>query len=152
MTRNRIDHAFDYALLFKDAGLVAASAAAEVASAAKIVDLGAAVRVDATMIVDVSVLEVDSNDELYDIVVQGSSSSTFGSAIQNLGQLSIGAAGAHTTRGDGAALDTTGHYEIAFTNEQNGTSYRYLRVFTVVAGTIAGGGGINYTAHAALKA
>lgn len=150
MTRNRIDQTFDYALQLKDAGLVAASAAAQVGGVDKILDLGAAVRVDGRMIVDISALEVGSDNELYDIIIQGSSSATFASAIQNLGQLSVGSAGGHTTRGDGAALDTTGHYEVAFTNEQNGTAYRYLRAFTVVAGTIATG--INYTAFVATDA
>jgi len=150
MTRNRIDHAFDYAMLMKDAGLVGADAAAQVAGVDKIIDFGAAVRMDGTIVLDVSVLEVASNDELYDIILQVSSSSTFASAIHNAAALTIGSAGGHTTRGDGASLDVVGHFELPFTNEINGTSYRYARLFTVVTGTIDSGG-INYTGHAALK-
>ncbi len=150
MTRNQIDRTFDLAMILKDAGLVAADAAAQVSSSNKIIDLGAAIRIDGAVIVDISALEVGNDDELYDIIIQGSSSSSFGSAIQNLGQFSVGSAGGHTTRGDGAALDVVGHYEIPFTNEQNGTAYQYLRLFTIVTGTIATG--INYKAHLAKKA
>jgi len=151
MTRNQIDRVFDYDMLMKDAANVTASAPAEVDSAAKIINLGGASRIDGAVIVDITVLEVASNDELYDIIVQGSASSTFASGIQNLGCLTVGALGAHTTRGDLAALDVIGHYEIAFTNEQNGTSYQYLRLYTIVTGTIDTTG-INYIAHLAKKA
>jgi len=149
MTRNMKDATFDYAMLMSDGVLCAASAPAEVGAAAKIINLGAAVRIDGRVMVDITVMDVGDNDELDDIVVQGSSSSTFGAAIQNLGQLSVGSAGGHTTRGDGAALDVVGHYEIAFTNEQNGTSYRYLRLYNIITGTNTG---ITYVAHCALKA
>jgi len=37
-----------------------------------------------------------------------------------------------------------GRYTLPFSNEDNGTFYRYVRVYTVVGGTIASG--INYTA------
>ena len=149
MTRNRIDHTFDYAMLMSDGVLCAASAPAEVGSAAKIIDLGAAVRIDGTVVVDITVMDVGDDDELDDIIVQGSASATFASGIQNLAQLSVGSAGGHTTRGDGAALDVIGHYEIAFTNEQNGTAYRYLRLYNIITGTNTG---ITYTAHLAKKA
>lgn len=150
MARNQVDRTFDYEMQFKDAGLVGASAAAQVDSSDQILDLGSAQRVDAAAIVDVTALEVADDDELYDLIVQASASSTFASGIQNLAQLSLGSAGGHTTRGDGAALDTIGHYEIPFTNEQNGVRYRYLRMFTIVAGTITNG--INYIAHMGTKA
>lgn len=134
---------FDAEMEFKDAGLVAASAAATVDAAAKIVDVGTA-RFDGTMIVDVSAIEIASNDEEYDILVQGSSSATFASDIQNLAQLNLGAT---EVRQGGAIDSTTGRYEVMFTNEVADITYRYLRVYTVVAGTIATG--INYTAWCA---
>jgi len=149
MTRNQVDRTFDYAMILKDAGAVAASAAATVAGVAKVIDFGGANRVDGAVIVDVSAMDVGNDDELYDIIVQGSASSVFAATWVNLASLTIGAAGGHATREDGAALDVIGHYEIPFTNEFNGTSYQYLRLFTVTAGTTES---INYIAHAALKA
>ena len=148
MTRNQIDRAFDYDMLMRDAGLAAADEWAEVDGVDKVIDLGGASRIDGVVIIDISAIEVDTTDELYDIIIQGSASSTFASGIQNLGCLQLGAGAAHVTYGSGAATDTVGHYELPFTNEQNGTSYQYLRLFTiVVAATV----GINYTAHLAKK-
>lgn len=129
---------YDVALLMKDAGLVAASAAAQVSSSNKILDLGAA-RVDARVIVDITVIEVATGDEKYEIEVQVSNSSSFASGIFVAGCLKTGDS---TVNGESA--DTAvGRREIAFTNEINGTTYRYARLYTRVAGTVATG--INYT-------
>lgn len=130
---------YDVDLIAKDAGLVAASAGAEVSSAAKIITVGEAV-FKGVLVVDVSAIEIASNDELYTIMVQGSTSPTFASDVQNLAGLPLGA-----TEVNGGAVDsTTGRYEIPFINEQDGVCYPYLRAYTLVAGTIATG--INYTA------
>ena len=146
MTRNRNDSTFDLLLILKDAGLVAADAAAQVSSSNKILDLGAA-RFDGRLIVDVTATEVDNGDETYYVHLQFSSSSTFASSIVS---------GPAFILGDQAAIpgvdtDTPdGHFELGFTNEINGTVYRYCRLYTDVSGTIATG--INYTAHVAAKA
>ena len=149
MTRNQVDRVFDYDMLMKDAGLVAADAAALVDGVAKVIDLGGASRIDGAVIIDITVMDVASTDELYDIIVQGSASSTFASGVHNLSSLTVGAEAAHATRGDDADLDLIGHYELPFTNEVNGTSYQYLRLWTVVTGASTG---INYIAHLAKKA
>lgn len=136
---------FDAEMEFKDAGLVASSAAAQVDSADKIVDVGAG-RFEGVMVIDVSAIEIASDNEEYDILVQGSSSATFASDIQNLAQMNLGA----TEVRQGGAIDSlVGRYELPFVNEQADVRYRYLRVYTVVAGSIATG--INYTAFAAPK-
>ncbi len=135
---------FDANMEFKDAGLVAASAAAQVDSAAKYVDVGTGL-CTAKMILDVSALEIASNDEIYDIVVQGSPDADFTAAtLCELAQLNLSAA--EVKRTDCNKDDTTGRYKILFDNENDGTYYRYLRVYTVVAGSVATG--INYTAFA----
>lgn len=136
---------FDAELEFKDAGLVAASGAAEVDSAAKIVDLGAG-RFEGVMVIDVSVLEIASNDEEYYIIVQGSTSATFAEGIQNLAMLDLAAT---EIRHGGAGDSLVGRYELAFCNEQADLVYRYARIWTHVEGTIAGGGGVNFRAYAA---
>lgn len=153
---------FDAELELKDAGLVASSAAATVDSAAKIVDLqdGAsagfkfsstneeAAEVWGDLVIDASAVEVASGDEVYTIILEGSNSATFASGIVPL---------AMTQLGDQAALlgaaDTdsdAGRYIVPFTNVRDGVAYRYVRLYTVVAGTIATG--INYSAYIGVRA
>ena len=146
LQRNQKDATFDYLLRLKDAGLVAASAAAQVDSADKILDMGAQ-RFDGRVIVDITACEVATGNEEYRILVQGSTSATFASGVWNLGALQLGDSSVSQETVDTAA---TRHQEIAFCNEVNGTLYRYVRVYTFVAGTIATG--INYTANLVNKA
>lgn len=134
---------FDTELEFKDAGLVAASAAATVDAVAQVIDVGDGL-FKGCMIIDVSALEIASNDELYDIVIQGSPVEAFTAAgVVELAALNLSAK--EVKRTDSDADNATGRYKIYFDNEQNGTVYQYLRVYTVVAGTVASG--INYTAY-----
>lgn len=136
---SNVKYTFDANLELKDAGLVAASAAAQVSSADKVVDLGAG-RVHAVAVLDVSAVEVDSGNELYTIHIQGSNSASFASGIVDLASMEMGDAAALLGDTDSAAA----RYELPFINDQGGTIYRYVRAYTVVAGTIATG--INYTA------
>lgn len=130
---------FDALLQLKDAGAITSSAAAQVGGSAKILDMGAG-RFDGVVVVDVSALDIVSNDEIYDIVIQGSNSASFASGIENLASLNLAA----TEVRDGGGQDSTvGRYEIHVTNEQADTVYRYVRAYTKVAGTTAS---INYTA------
>lgn len=136
---NRHDTVFDANLEFKDAGLVAASAAAEVDSVAKIVDLGVGY-FEGRMVIDATAVEVDSGNEIFTIGVQLSSSATFASTIKEVASLKLGDAAA--LPGDVDMVE--GRYILYFNNEVNGTQYRYARLYTTVAGTIATG--INYKA------
>lgn len=137
--KTRIGGTFDAEMEFKDAGLVAASAAATVDSAAAIIDVGTG-HFRAMMVIDVSAIEIASNDEIYEICVQLSSSSTFASTIETAAKLELGAN--EVLLGDQDS--TTGRYKLMWDNEFDGTYYRYARVYTKVSGTIATG--INYTA------
>lgn len=142
---------FDAEMEFKDAGLVDASAAALVDAVAKIVDVGVG-RFEAVMVIDVSVIEIASNDEEYTIIVQGSNDAAFATSIQILAMMNLGALELRTGDvGDTSVDSVVGRYELPFVNEQADVEYRYLRIFTVVSGTIAGGGGINFTAFAVPK-
>lgn len=136
---------YDNDLLLKDAGLVAASAAAQVSGSNKILDVGAA-RIEGTVVIDMTAIETDSSNEVYDIILQGSNSSSFASTVENLCQKQLG----HSSVLDGGAqTSTTGRYELPFTNEADDVTYRYLRLYTKIAGTI--GTGINYKAFIALQ-
>jgi hypothetical protein len=140
MARNQKDATYDHEHLLKDAGLVASSAAATVGGSAKVVDLGDS-RVDARVIVDVTAIEVATGDEKYEIEVQVSNSPTFASGIFIAGMVKLG----DSTQSNESADSTAGRREIGFSNEVNGTRYRYLRVFTRIGGSIATG--INYSAY-----
>lgn len=136
----RHSYTYDAALQLKDAGLVAASAAAQVGGSNKIIDVGLAF-LSAVVVIQVSAIEIATGNEEYDIVLQGSNSSSFASGIENLAAIQLGATGSR----DGSAIDSlVGSYRLPFFNVQNDVAYRYLRLYTVAAGTIASG--INYTA------
>jgi hypothetical protein len=139
MPINSKQPSFDASLLMKDAGLVATSAAATVAGNARVIDLGAA-RVDGRVIIDATAIEVDSSNEKYDIELQVSNASNFGSGIFIAGKVTLG----HSSTTNESASTAVGRRELAFTNEINGTVYRYARLFTRIAGTVSTG--INYTA------
>lgn len=146
MARQQKDFMFDVNAQLKDAGLVAVSAAAQVASAAKILDLGAS-RVDGRVIIDTTAVESDSGDELFTVILEGSNSPTFANTIVTLGAQLYG----HTsTTLESAVSPAASRRELAFCNEVSGTVYRYARMYTKVAGTVATG--INYTAFAVQEA
>ena len=133
---------FGAAMQFKDAGLVAASAAATVAAAAKVVDMGTGLFM-ACLIVDVAEIEA-ATDEKYTICVQLSQSASFvddATSVTSV-MLELG----HATPLLLGATSTPGRYKMYFDNEHDGVLYRYARVYTVVVGTIATG--INYSAYA----
>lgn len=136
----RRSYSYDAATLLKDAGLVAASAAAQVAGSAKVQDVGTSALM-AVVVIDASAVEVDTNDEAYDVRLEGSNSATFASGIATLGTMRLGSAGG---LGTNYAIAGAGRYEMPFVNVQNDVAYRYLRLYTKVVGTIATG--INYTA------
>lgn len=146
MPRQQKDQSYDALSQLKDAGLVAASAAATVGGVAKIQDLGLG-RVDARLIVDTTAVESATGDELFSVCVQLSNDAGF--AAGNVNAV-IGEYGAAATTGESAVSPAISRRELGFCNEVNGTLYRYCRVFTKVAGTIATG--INFTAFIAEKA
>ena len=135
-------HMFDKTAEMKAAGLIASSAAV-----ATIIDLGPGVghRIG-KVVIDITALEIGSEDEIYDIVVQGSPDAAFGTAgnIVELGAISLSAK--EVKRTDSDRDDAVGRRSILFENlNEAGTPLRYIRLYTVVDGTIATG--INYSAR-----
>jgi len=135
------NYTYDQSLLLKDAGAITASAAAQVAAANRIIDMGTA-RFDGQLVIWVTALTVGATNQ-YQILAQGSSSATFASDIQTLGTLELGNT---AVRLGGAITSLVGGYEFGFTNEQADVTYRYIRLFTVCVGTSPS---INYTAFLA---
>ena len=126
----------DELLKLKDAGLVAATANAQVGGSDQILDMGSATfRGD--VLHDISAVEIASGDEVYKLVVQGSSSPTFASDIQDLCHFEIGDA---STRATGADVNgSPGRYLIPMCNVIDDIAYQYVRLRIVVAGTVATG-------------
>lgn len=144
-----LNYPYDSSLQLKDAGLIAASAAATVASVAAIIDLGTG-QAAGEMVVDISAIEVASTDELYTIILEGSDSSDFSAGtprIVPLASLIVGAGA--VIPGAGATSSATGRYVVPWTNDYGGKLSRYVRAYTVVAGTIATG--INYVASLSIR-
>jgi hypothetical protein len=141
--RNSKDFTYDHAHLLKDAGLVASSAAATVASAARVIDFGPG-RIDARAILDILAIEVDTANEKYEIEMQVSNTADLSAGIFIAGVVKLGDSSVSNESADTAV----GRRELHFTNEINGTVYRYGRLFTRIAGTIATG--INYSGLLAL--
>lgn len=135
---------FDAALVLKTAGLLAATT-----TSSTILDIGSGL-LDAYLVVDVTALEIDSNDESYEVVLQGSPDSDFGTAANIVPLASITVGNKSSTRLTLLGLGTNqvaGRYVVPFRNEVNGTTYRYVRLKTSIVGTIATG--INFSAFIA---
>jgi len=127
---------YDAALSLKAAGLVAASADGA------ILDLGAGF-VSGTVVIDLSACEVDTGNEIYTISLEGSNVAAMSSGSSCLAKKVFG----NLVVPMDAALSASGRYTIKFTNEENGTTFRYVRLSTLVAGTVATG--INFSAFIA---
>ena len=131
----------DTSLQLKDAGLVAASAAATVSAVAAVIDTGGGYT-DGFVWINITAAEVDTGDEKYTIQLQGTNTAAFGGTdIVDLAMFYLGDA----TQLPGASDLTTGIVTLGFCNEFLGTIYQYIRLYTTVAGTIATG--INYEAY-----
>lgn len=139
----------DTLLELKDAGLVASTAVAQVGGSNRIIDLGLA-EMEGELIVDITAIETASADELYTIFLEGSLTSDFSTGTPKITQLATLQVGAGAVlAGAAATTSTVGRYRVPFRNEVNGDVFRYVRLETVVSGTIATG--INYTARLAKR-
>jgi hypothetical protein len=129
---------YDSDLEMKAAGLLAASADGD------IIDLGAGI-VDGFLVVDLTACEVATGDEIYTVSIEGSNVAAMTSGSVCLGKKVFG----NLVVPMDAALSTAGRYVIPFRNEEGGTVYRYIRLSTLIAGTIATG--INFSAFIAKR-
>lgn len=131
-------YTYDDDLSLKSAGLVASTT-----TESTILDLGSGM-VDGFLVLDVTAVEVASGNEIYLIVLEGSNVAAMTSGSVSLALIEMGNASAP------ADADTsTGRFVVPFRNEQNGTIYRYARIYTEIAGTIATG--INFVAFVAKR-
>lgn len=127
---------YDHSMLLKAAGLVATTT-----TESTILDLGAGL-FEGDLVLDVTAVEVDNGDEKYTVHLEGSNAAAMGSGSVTLCNIQLGN---NTAPADQDIV--AGRFIVPFRNEQNGTTYRYVRLYTLVAGTIASG--INFTAFIA---
>lgn len=139
------NYPYDALLQLKDAGAISSDAAAQVASADKILTVGDEA-IGGDFVVDVSAMDATTGDEMYHILLQGSNSSSFASGIVNLALVSLG--GATTQLGAKGAVTGLTRYSVPFKNVFGGTRYAYLRAYTDVGGTSPS---INYVASLSLR-
>ena len=136
---------FDYGYEVQDSATFTVSAVGMVDSVAKIVDLGAG-KCHGNLVVDVTAIEILSNDEIYDILLQGSSSATFASSITTLARLRLGAK--EILQGSADVDSAAGRFRVPFTNEDvKGTKYKYARLYCNVAGNIGASPSIIFSAR-----
>ena len=129
---------FDLDLEMKAAGLVDASVDGD------IIDFGDGI-VDGFLVIDASAIEVATGDEIYTISLEGSAVAAMSSGSVCLAKKVFG----NLVVPMDAALSAAGRYVIPFRNEEGGTVFRYGRLSTLVAGTIATG--INFAAFIAKR-
>lgn len=134
---------FDANIEIKAAGLIATT------TEHTAIDLGSAAGVG-KVVIDITAIEIASNDELYRIEIQGSADNT---TFYSLGSILVGPTEVLTADDP----DTTVGRELLYFNNirrtpsvANGVPVvlRYVRLATVIAGTIATG--INYSAYLAM--
>ena len=125
----------DSTLVLKAAGLVASSADGS------IIDLGDGL-VDAYLVIDMTACEIATGNEIYTISLEGSNVAAMDSGSVCLAKKVFG----NLVVPMDAALSASGRYVIPFLNAESvdGSVYRYVRLSTLVAGTIATG--INFSA------
>lgn len=129
---------YDTALVAKTAGLLAASADGT------IIDLGDGL-VDGFLVIDLTACEIASGNEIYTVSLEGSDVAAMDSGSVCLAKKVFG----NLVVPMDAALSASGRYVVPFRNEEGGETFRYVRLSTLVAGTIATG--INFSAFLAKR-
>ena len=132
------NYTYDSDLRLKAGELVGASVDGD------IIDLGPGL-VDGFLVVDMSACEIANGDERYTVSLEGSNVANMSSGSVCLAKKVFG----NLVVPMDAALSAVGRYVIPFRNEEGGTTYRYVRLSTLVAGTITDG--INFMAFIAKR-
>lgn len=119
---------FDGDLELKAAGALTTSTDGD------ILDLGTGL-IDGYIVLDVSAVEIGSGNEIFTISLEGSNVAAMSSGSVCLAKKVFG----NLVVPMDAALSAAGRYVIPFRNEEGGTLYRYVRLSTLIAGSISTG-------------
>lgn len=143
MPRNTVDRMYDHSLLMHDsASSISASAAGLVGGAAALLDLGAS-RLDGTLHVDVTALDVAAGDEAT-LFFQLSDGGPGGTAFEAGNWIAAAALVLGDVTLNGSKVDSVvGHYELSVCNQINGVTYRYARLYLLIAAS----GALTYKAY-----
>lgn len=139
MANQYSQYTFDADLELKAAGLVASS------TDGAILDLGEGL-FDGFIVVDATAIEIATGDEIYTVSIEGSTVAAMTSESVCLAKKVFG----NLVVPMDDAVSAAGRYVIPFRNEDGGELQRYVRLSTLVAGTIATG--INFSAFVASRA
>ncbi len=131
--------AYDNLLLLKDAGAVTTTGNGTVSASARILDLGSNAYHSGHVVIEATAIDTGANAS-YRISLQGSPSSSFASGNTDLGSLLLGVAAVLPQN----VNSVPGQYTFPFATEYASTTFRYVRIFHTISGTITTG--INYTA------
>lgn len=113
------------------ATLLQASTSITTSTDGTILDIGAGL-IDGYIVIDLTSAEIATGNEIYTISLEGSNVAAMSSGSVCLAKKVFG----NLVVPMDAALSTAGRYVIPFRNEEAGTTYRYVRLSTLVAGTI----------------
>ena len=124
-----------YAQYTYDADLELKAAGALITSTdSQIIDLGAGF-VEGDIVIDVTADEMGSGNEFFTLSLDASNVAAMSSGSVCIARKVFG----NLVVPMDAALSAAGRYVIPFRNVENGTTYRYVRLSTLVAGTISTG-------------
>ena len=157
-SRSAIDYTLDALTQLKDAGAVTATAAAQVDSAARVLDFGnltvgpvveQIAYTRAWLVIDVATIERDTADEVYDLVLQLSDDTSGNGVGFDAGDVVVPKVVIHLGEelgpdADADADGASGRIAVMVDNERLGVVYRFARMAHVISGTIVTG--INYQA------
>ena len=115
---------YDDNLELKDSGALTATADGD------IVDVGSGL-VDGFLVIDVTNIKTTEGDEKYTISLEASNVAAMDSGSVCLATKVFGL----LTDPMDADLEDTGRFVIPFRNEENGGTYRYVRLHNLIAGT-----------------
>ena len=130
-TGRNLNHVQDVDTILQDDASITSTQNGEIASSEKILDLGGDTFVQGIMVVNVKAIVINDNDELYEILLQGSTDSGFASDIQDLASVELGAL--EVLNGDNDTV--IGRVDVPFVNDHNGEAFQFLRARIIVSGT-----------------
>jgi hypothetical protein len=138
MANKYSQYTYDAALELKAAGALTSS------TDSVILDLGDGF-VEGDIVIDVTAVEIASGNEIFTISLEGSNVAAMTSGSVCLAKKVFGNL---VVPMDGS-LSAAGRYVLPFRNEEGGTIYRYVRLSTLIAGTISTG--ISFSAFIGTK-
>lgn len=138
MANKYSQYTYDAALELKAAGALTTS------TDGTILDLGDGF-VEGDIVFDVTAVEIATGNEIFTISLEGSNVAAMSSGSVCLAKKVFGNL---VVPMDGA-LSAAGRYVLPFRNEEGGTIYRYVRLSTLIAGTISTG--ISFSAFIGTK-